>query len=240
MTDNSPLISYIRPRHRRLIGIACGAALCLALPATAFASSTAKSSAHHDGIATHPAAEISGTILSLGTSSMVIQDRSGFWRTIVLSTTTTYSEGPMKVAPVASASNLAVGLSVDVGGTVDLNHTSLDATSVKIRLASVTGVVTSVTATAVVVSQSHSSTAATIDINPQTVVFSHANVVPVSTVVVGSFVEGFGVTQPDSSLLALYLGVDPNHRSFDHDSDFGFTLPNRYGPHHFHGKPMHR
>ena len=231
-------------RHRLLPAVVAGLALCLAVPSVALAASStrpavhaATARSHHFGGSTGHIV-LSGSVVSIGTGSIVIQDKQGFWRTIVLSSSTTYSEGPMTMQPAASSSDLAVGSTVEVSGTVDADHTSLDAVSVRIELSSVRGVVTSVTLTSatlttVVVTVDQSSTPMTIDVNPQTVVFTHGGVVTLASVVVGSAIEAFGLPQTDGSLLALYLGVKSGHEGFDHN--FGFSVPNRTGPNHFHG-----
>jgi hypothetical protein len=179
--------------------------------------------------------ELSGTVVSVGAGSFVIQDGSGFWRTIVLESTTTYAEGPMKMTPAPTASNIADGVMVQVSGTVDANHTSLDATSVRIELSVVRGTVQTATASTLVLTVPKSSTPATVDVDPQTVVFTHSGVVSLASAAAGTMVEAFGLPQPDGSLLALYLGVGVGHQGFDHSSDYGFFVPNRGGPNHFRG-----
>jgi hypothetical protein len=154
----------------------------------------------------------------------------------VLGTSTTYTEGPMKVAPAVSATDLAVGSEISVEGSVDLNHTSLNASQVRIELSTVRGTIQSISPSAIMVNGPQPLLMRTVDLNAQTVVFSHAGVVALSTLSQGSFVEAFGIVQPDGSLLALYLGVDPQRHGFDHDSDFGFNLPNRSGPNHYTGR----
>jgi hypothetical protein len=124
---------------------------------------------------------------------------------------------------------------IQVSGTVDANHTSLDAVSVRIELSVIGGVVQSASSSTVVVTAGQSATQKTIDVNPQTVVVTHSGVEPLASVMPGAVVEAFGLPQPDGSLLALYLGVGTAHQGFDHASDFGFFVPNRGGPNHFRG-----
>jgi hypothetical protein len=219
-----------------------GLALAIALPSAAIAATTAKpgtqqntTAKHHHPGADSSGVELSGTVVSVGTGTFVLQDGNGFWRTVVLETTTTYTEGPMKMAPAATATDIADGAMVQVSGTVDANHTSLDAASVRIQLSIVRGTVQTATPTTLVVTTPGSSTLATIDVNPQTVVFTHSGVVTLASATTGSFVEAFGLPQPDGSLLALYLGVGAGHQGFDHSSDFSFSVPNRGGPNHFRG-----
>jgi len=229
-------------RHRLLPAAVVGLALCLALPSAALASSMAHpglhaktSVAHHGGEPGSSNVELFGSVVSMGAGSVVIQDDSGFWRTIVLGSTTTYSEGPMKMTPPPSSTDLAVGSMIQVSGTVDANHTSLDAVSVRIELSVIGGIVQTATSSTVVVTLGQSTTLKTIDVNPQTVVFTHGGMVTLASVIAGAAVEAFGLPQPDGSLLALYLGVGTGHQGFDHSSDFGFSVPNRGGPNHFRG-----
>lgn len=210
------------PTHNHVIAaLACGTALCLAVPATAFASASTSSqrasaarAPHNTGDATSHA-EVSGSVVSVGGGSVVVEDRAGFWRTVVLETTTTYSDGPMIVTPAVSVSDVAVGEQIAARGVVDLNHTSLDATSVRIELATMSGTVASITASSLTVTGGHGSTVETIDLTPQTVVFARSGTVALSSVVVGSHVTGFGVLESDGSLSASYLGVRSMHQHSD-------------------------
>jgi hypothetical protein len=241
---NSPHASRQETFGRRRLfsaGVA-GLALALALPSAAIASSVANPSTHQKTTANHhhggtdPSnVELFGTVVSVGAGSFVVQDSNGFWRTIVLESTTTYAEGPMKMAPAATATDIADGVMVQVSGTVDANHTSLDAATVHIQLSVVRGTVQTATASTLVLTVPQSSTPATVDVNPQTVVFTHGGVVTQASAAPGTVVEAFGLSQPDGSLLALYLGVGVGHQGFDHSSDYGFSVPNRGGPNHFRG-----
>ena len=65
---------------------------------------------------------LAGTVTSVSGTTVLIKDRDGFTRTIVLSSKTTYSDG--------LTAELAVGAKIHASGTVAANGTSLDATSV--------------------------------------------------------------------------------------------------------------
>ena len=69
-----------------------------------------------------PKPHLDGTVTSVSGSTVLIKDREGFTRTIVLSSKTTYDDG-LKAA-------LATGTKIQAEGTVDANGTSLDATTV--------------------------------------------------------------------------------------------------------------
>ncbi len=69
-----------------------------------------------------PKPHLAGTVTSVSGSTVLIKDREGFTRTIVLSSKTTYTDG-LKAA-------LAIGTKIHAEGTVDANGTSLDAVTV--------------------------------------------------------------------------------------------------------------
>lgn len=72
---------------------------------------------------------VHGTVENVSGATLTIVDEQGFWRTINLSATTTYTNNGNS----SSASALSSGETVVAFGTVDANHTSLDATSVAIN-----------------------------------------------------------------------------------------------------------
>jgi hypothetical protein len=68
---------------------------------------------------------LGGTVTSVAGSTVLIKDRDGFTRTIVLSTKTTYADGLNAALPV--------GTEIHAKGKVDANGTSLDATAIRKR-----------------------------------------------------------------------------------------------------------
>ena len=72
---------------------------------------------------------IHGTVENVSNSTLTIVDEQGFWRTVNLSGTTTYTDNGSS----SSASALSNGEKVVAFGSVDNDHTSLDATSVAIN-----------------------------------------------------------------------------------------------------------
>lgn len=137
----TPRTSEQRPRHRlRLAAIGGMAAIVVlggGITAVASAGEPASGSAtpsvvSSTSLATTPAAaaptrpapkpHLAGTVTSVSGSTVLIKDRDGFTRTIVLSSKTTYDDG-LNVA-------LATGTKIHAQGTVDANGTSLDATTV--------------------------------------------------------------------------------------------------------------
>jgi len=72
-----------------------------------------------------PRPHIDGTVASVSGDTVTVTDHDGFTRTIVTSTATTYAGG--------LSAPLAVGTEIHTTGTVDANHTSLDATQIGTR-----------------------------------------------------------------------------------------------------------
>jgi len=72
-----------------------------------------------------PRPHIDGTVASVSGDTVTVTDHDGFARTIVTSTATTYAGG--------LSAPLAVGTEIHATGTVDANHTSLDATQIGTR-----------------------------------------------------------------------------------------------------------
>ncbi|HEX5267972.1 MAG TPA: DUF5666 domain-containing protein [Acidimicrobiales bacterium] len=72
---------------------------------------------------------IHGTVESVSGNTLTIVDEQGFWRTVNLSATSTYTDNGNS----SSASALSNGGTVVAFGSVDADHASLDATSVAIN-----------------------------------------------------------------------------------------------------------
>jgi hypothetical protein len=71
-------------------------------------------------------AHLGGQVVSVGGDTIVVTDHEGFQRTIVVSGSTTYT----KAGASATLGDVATGSFVFAEGTVDANHTTLDATNV--------------------------------------------------------------------------------------------------------------
>ena len=71
---------------------------------------------------------LGGQVVAVSDTIVTIADRDGFWRTINLSDSTTYSN----VGVTATKSAVTVGSFVMARGSVNTDHTSLDATSVDV------------------------------------------------------------------------------------------------------------
>jgi Domain of unknown function (DUF5666) len=73
---------------------------------------------------------LDGTVVSVDASAgtIVVADDQGFYRTIAVTSATTYT----KDGSSATSAAVAVGAHVEATGAIDANHTSLDATSVNV------------------------------------------------------------------------------------------------------------
>lgn len=80
-------------------------------------------------------ARIGGEVVSVSGNTVTVSDRDGFYRTVLVSGTTTYS----KSGASDTLSNVTTGSFIMAEGTVGANHTTLDATSVGIGLPPTTG-----------------------------------------------------------------------------------------------------
>ncbi len=72
-----------------------------------------------------PRPHIDGTVASVSGDAITVTDPEGFTRSIVTSSSTTYDNG--------LSAPLATGAEIHATGTVDANHTSLDATQIGTR-----------------------------------------------------------------------------------------------------------
>ncbi len=102
-----------------------GSTSTVAAPTGSPAAPTSGSSA--PGAGTRPARptakpHLDGTVTSVSGNTVLMKDRDGFTRTVLVSSKTTYADGLTAVPPV--------GTEIHAVGTVDSNGTSLDATSI--------------------------------------------------------------------------------------------------------------
>lgn len=80
-------------------------------------------------------ARIGGQVVSVSGNAITVSDRDGFYRTVTVSGTTTYA----KSGAGATLSDVTTGSFIMAEGTVDANHTTLDASSVGIGLPGTAG-----------------------------------------------------------------------------------------------------
>lgn len=73
-------------------------------------------------------ARIAGQVVSVNASTITVADRDGFYRTVTVSGSTTYT----KNGATATSADVTAGSFIMAEGTVDANHTTLDASAVGI------------------------------------------------------------------------------------------------------------
>ncbi len=74
---------------------------------------------------------IGGTVTEVNGADITVTDRDGFTRHITTNATTTYREG----AQPSTAAAVHIGTMIGASGSVDADHTTLDATNITIRTA---------------------------------------------------------------------------------------------------------
>ncbi|MGZ4553631.1 MAG: hypothetical protein ACXVGN_08675 [Mycobacteriaceae bacterium] len=124
-----PLSTRSRRRARRVVIAVAAGGLVLAGTGAAYATTVgaptpSADSANGSGNAARPAHQphLGGTVASVSPGAVTVTDRDGFTRTIRTSPTTTYGSG--------LTADLAVGTHIHAVGTLDADHTSLDATTI--------------------------------------------------------------------------------------------------------------
>jgi hypothetical protein len=153
-------------------------------------------------------AHLEGSVVSVTSGSFIVSDGHGFWRVVDESAATTYSTAPATPVSV-TASSVVPGVRVEVSGLVDANHTSLDATSVRIELSKVLGTVTSVSGANFALAGFGGGTAS-ITTSASTVFRTEGAEASLASVVVGAKVAAFGSTESDGTLAASVVEVKSN------------------------------
>ncbi len=109
--------------------------------------------------------ELTGTVSALGSGSITLTDSQGFWRTAKISGPVTY----LQSGEPATSSGVVVGSQVTAIGTIDANHTDLDASIVDVILPVVTGKVTAVSGSTITLQPYTGSATTTVDTTSGTV-----------------------------------------------------------------------
>ena len=157
-------------------------------------------------------ARVDGTVVSVTGTSIVVQDAQGFWRTVMVGASTTYSSGKGGVpGAAATVAEVVPGVRVDAIGTVDPNHTSLDATSVRIELAALYGTVQSVSGTTVTLTAEPGGSTVSVTTTSSTVVRNRAGTVALSTLTAGQQLIALGSATSATSFAAQLVYVASPH-----------------------------
>ena len=147
----------------------------------------------------------SGTIASVGATSVTITQFDGSSKTLTLTGSTTYTEA----GATTSKSALVVGVRISAEGTVDTAG-NFTATAVTIAPSSVQGTVASKTATTIVVTTAAGKTV-TVDVSSATKYSVRAITSPtLAEVAVGDRIAAQGTLNADGSLNATMVQAAPN------------------------------
>ena len=73
--------------------------------------------------------ELSGQVVSVSSSTIVVQDSEGFWRTVSVSSATVYESA----GKTTNESSVKKGELVSASGTIESNHTTLKASAVALE-----------------------------------------------------------------------------------------------------------
>jgi|GEM_PF-5408098 len=157
-------------------------------------------------------AHVAGTVVSVTGTSIVVQDAQGFWWTVVVGGSTTYSSGRGGMAGTSvTVADVVPGVRIDAAGMVDANHTSLDATSVKIELAVLYGTVQSVSGTTVTLTAQPGGSTVSVTTTPSTTVRNRAGTVALSSLTAGQQLIALGTATSTSSFAAQFVYVASPH-----------------------------
>lgn len=147
---------------------------------------------------------ISGTVQSVSSDTIVVADGQGFWRTIDTSASTTYTDG----GAAATASAVTVGETIRATGSVDANHTDLDASSVDVVLPVKVGTVSAVSGDTITLKESASKTV-TVTTSASTLYRSGSATANASSVPTGSTIAVEGTVDSSGNIAATSLTVLP-------------------------------
>jgi len=147
---------------------------------------------------------VQGTVVAVGNGTLTVKDAQGFWRTVKVDGSTTYTNG----GAAGSSSDVSVGTQIVAIGAVDADHSSLDATSVEVVLPRVSGTVQSVSGS-VITLRTDSGATETVTTTSSTVYRSGRSTATASAVKVGAMVMAEGATTSSTALSATSVTVLP-------------------------------
>jgi hypothetical protein len=145
---------------------------------------------------------ISGTVVSDSRGTVVVTDDMGFQRTILTASAATYGE----LGTSVPASAVKTGTEIVAFGLVDADHTSLDASSLRIVGPETGGQVTAVSGATITVSSPAGTTKITT--TSATIFKADGTASSLSGVKKGDFVQAIGSSQPDGSFQATGISVE--------------------------------
>jgi hypothetical protein len=147
---------------------------------------------------------VSGKVVSVNGSQVVVAQQDGLYVTVNTSASTAYEEAGQTLPAV----QLQPGTVVSVTGTVSSDHTQINATTIEVVLPSVSGRVTAVSGTTITLS-GFNSAAETVTTGSSTVFRDLTGKTTIASVAKGDLVEAWGTLGTGNSLAAVVVTVGP-------------------------------
>jgi hypothetical protein len=172
---------------------------------------------------------VSGKVMSVNGTQVVVQQADGLDVTVNLSSSTAYDAA----GQAATSSAVVAGAEVSVAGTLTSDHTQIDATTVEIILPSVAGSVTAVSGRTISIT-SFGGKAVTVTTDSSTLFRDRTGKTTIASVTKGDFVEAFGTVGAGNSFAAATVDVGPA-ASAGPNLPGGFGAAGSFGPGGFGG-----
>jgi len=162
---------------------------------------------------------VSGKVVSINGSQVVVAQADGLYVTVNVSPSTSYDEA----GQTATSSAVVAGAEVSVTGTLSSDHFQIDATTIEVLLPSVSGQVTAVSGTTITI-KSFDGTTETVTTGPSTLFRNRSSKTTIASVAKGDLVEAFGTPGSGNAFSAVTVDVGPS-------TSAGPAVPG--GPGHF-------
>ena len=147
---------------------------------------------------------VEGKVVSINGSRVVVEQADGLYVTVNTLPSTTYDEAGQS----APSSDLQAGSVVSVTGTLTADHEQIDASTVEIVLASVSGRVTGVSGTTITIS-GFAGTTETLTTDSGTGFRDRAGKTTIAAVTKGDFVQAVGTPGSGNSFAAKAVYIGP-------------------------------
>jgi hypothetical protein len=148
---------------------------------------------------------VSGKVVSVSGSQVVVAQPDGLKATVNASPSTSYDEA----GQTATSSAVVAGAEVSVTGTLSSDHFQIDATTIEVLLPSVAGQVTAVSGTAITITSFKGATE-TVSTGSGTLFRNQSGKTTIASVAKGDFVEAFGTPGSGASFAAVTIEVGPS------------------------------
>jgi hypothetical protein len=146
--------------------------------------------------------ELSGKVTAMAGGTITLTDSQGFWRTVKASAKTTYTRS----GESGDASDVTVGSQITAVGSVDADHTDLDASRINVVLPSLSGKVTAISG-GMITLQPFGGRSQTVDTTASTTFSDGGTAGSLGDVSVGDFISATGTHGSNGSFRAIEVSV---------------------------------